>query len=443
MNKIKLKDVLKQYRETFFVKDDISYRQVTISQTGAVTYRGEKKGSKIGRKRQFKINLTDHPNTLIFIRQGVFKGGIGVIPPELDGCIATENMPMFEIHDIEPTYLINYIRSPLFKRDISKLVPMGTAQKAIHENKLLEIEIPLPKKQRQIEIDTKLFKLNKLNQIIETNLYSSNDLIQKLRQSILSDAVQGKLVPQNPNDEPASELLKKIEIEKNELIMKNKIKKNKQLKLTDEIEPPHKLPESWCWVRTGEVLILSEYGTSEKAFFSNNGIPVLGMGNIANGHLSFSNLKKLNETSKDLPKLLLKKNDLLFNRTNSYELVGKTGVYDKESGMFTFASYLIRLRFSRYILPKYANYYFMSSFFRKTQLEPEITQQTGQANFNGTKLKETLFPMPPISEQKLIVEKVDQLMKLCDELEEKVKENQKYSEQLMDAVLKEAFEVKE
>src|SRR3989344_362121 len=110
MSKIKLQNVLKQYKETHWVKPDVTYKQVTISQTGKVSFRGEKKGIKIGRKRQFKINLKEHPNTLIFIRQGVYKGGIGICPPEVDGCIVTENMPMFDIVQINPKFLDYYIK---------------------------------------------------------------------------------------------------------------------------------------------------------------------------------------------------------------------------------------------------------------------------------------------------------------------------------------------
>ena len=119
-------------------------------------------------------------------------------------------------------------------------------------------------------------------------------------------------------------------------------------------------------------------------------------------------------------------------------MVGKSGIFKGEDNKFTFASYLIRIRAK--ISPYYLNYYLQTEVFRKTQIEPEITQQTGQANFNGTKLKNTLFPLPPLSEQKRIVEKVDKLMAYCDELEKQVKESQTNSKQLMGAVLRETFE---
>ena len=210
--KVKLKEVLKQYRITHFVENEREYRQVTISQTGEVSYRCSKNGLSIGRKRQFIIDLKKHPQTLIFIRQGVFKGGIGICPKEVDGCIVTENMPMFDIVNINPNFLIYYLKTSMFKRDLDKLVPLGTAQKAIHERQLLEIDIPLPSKEEQREIVKKLddFFLNKTKLNVITDLNES--YISKLRQAVLQEAVQGKLVKQDPKDDPAPELLKKMAV---------------------------------------------------------------------------------------------------------------------------------------------------------------------------------------------------------------------------------------
>lgn len=153
LKKETLGDWLKQYRNIIRINDKLVYRQVTISQKGEVIFRGEKSGSQIGRKRQFSLDLKKHPKTLIFIRQGVQNGGIGIVPPELDDCVVTENMPMFEIReDINLTFLNYYIKSNLFKREVEKIVPKGTAQKAIHEEKLLKIPVYYVEGDDQVEI---------------------------------------------------------------------------------------------------------------------------------------------------------------------------------------------------------------------------------------------------------------------------------------------------
>ena len=142
------------------------------------------------------------------------------------------------------------------------------------------------------------------------------------------------------------------------------------------------------------------------------------MGNIQDGVVVWGNEKKIPATSEELPALFLKKFDLLYNRTNSAELVGKTGIYLGEDDCKTFASYLIRVQFSKISSsPRYVNLAMNAPIFRETQIVPLIKKQTGQANVNGTALKNMLIPMPPLPEQHRIRAKVDELMALCDQSE--------------------------
>lgn len=242
--------------------------------------------------------------------------------------------------------------------------------------------------------------------------------IARLRELILQLAVQGRLVEQDERDEPAALLLERIAAERKRLIREKKLKEAKPLPPVSPDETPFPLPSGWIWARLGELTQSSEYGTSQKASEINEGVPVLRMNNIVSGSITFNNLKYLPATIDDLPRLYLSHNDLLFNRTNSYELVGKTGIFKGEDGKVTFASYLIRLTlFLNHVDADFINLVMNSSYYRQTQIEPEITQQTNQANFNGTKLANTFLPLPPLKEQKRIVAKVDELMRLCDELE--------------------------
>ncbi|MFN8672168.1 MAG: restriction endonuclease subunit S [Candidatus Sericytochromatia bacterium] len=287
---------------------------------------------------------------------------------------------------------------------------------------------------------------NKYLQLINDNfdfLYDEPKNVKQLRETILQLAVQGKLVPQNPNDEPASELLKKIKAEKDKLIKEGKIKKEKPLEAIKEEDIPFDIPNNWEWIRLASISKVIEYGTSEKSSELNIGIPVLRMGNIFEGNIIYSNLKYVSLNIKDLPRLFLKKNDILFNRTNSYELVGKTAVYYDEDDKYTLASYIIRISILyELVSPKYLNSYTNSIIFRKTQIEPEIVQQCGQANFNGTKLSNVLIPLPPLEEQKRIVARVEQLMKYCDELEANIEKSNKDRQALMDSVLSSSLKSK-
>jgi type I restriction enzyme S subunit len=163
------------------------------------------------------------------------------------------------------------------------------------------------------------------------------------------------------------------------------------------------------------------------------------MGNITSeGEILYSNLKYVSSEISDLPKLYLQNGDLVFNRTNSYELVGKSAVFEN-SEPYTLASYLIRVRFLELIKSNYIASYINSKVCRETQLEPQIIQQNGQANFNGTKLSNILIPLPPLSEQIRIVQKLDELMQTCNDLEVSIKESQTQNEKLLQQVLREAL----
>lgn len=322
----------------------------------------------------------------------------------------------------------NFIKNELIQKTAT-----GSAKKAINKFNFAKYEIIFPDKKYQDKIVQRFCEFKNNFSRIEENLNYNTKLTTKLRQSILQDAIQGKLVPQDPTDEPASELLKKIKEEK--IQTKNRIKDS-----FDEIKALFHVPSSWIWCKFSNIIKHMEYGTSEKSSEINIGIPVLRMNNIQKGILDYSNLKYVSPDIKDLPKLYLQKYDILFNRTNSYELVGKTALFEGNNNEYTFASYLIRVcLFKNYINPKYVTYYLNSQLFRKLQIEPLIIQQCGQANYSGDKLKNVLIPIPPKEEQARIVEKVDELMKLCDKLESENNNAQKSSSELLQSLMQKYF----
>lgn len=264
------------------------------------------------------------------------------------------------------------------------------------------------------------------------------DQIKQFRQTILNLAVRGKLVPQDASDEPAAELLKRIAVERTELVKKKEIRREDPLDPIQSAEMPFDVAAGWVWSRIGEAVLFTQYGTSQKSNPSENGVPVLTMGNVQDGLVIWSNEKRIPETSEDLPALYLQKFDLLYNRTNSAELVGKTGIYLGDDGVRTFASYLIRLRPSLASSnPRFLNMAMNTPEFRETQIIPLIKKQTGQVN--GTALKSMLIPLPPLAEQHRIVAKVDALMALCDRLEASLTASAATRRRLLDALLAEAL----
>jgi type I restriction enzyme S subunit len=326
------------------------------------------------------------------------------------------------------------------KDEIVRNTKAGTSKEAIGLGSFGKYELPYFEIDRQIEIKRRFANSEETKENLTAELTHQLSLVKKLRQQILQDAVQGKLVPQDPTDEPAGELLRKIRAEKAILVAEKKLKKEKELPAIKPGEIPFEIPEGWVWCRLGEIASNIEYGTSEKAEMSSEHVAVLRMNNIQNGKIDFRKLKYVKSSIDDLPKLYLKNGDLLFNRTNSYELVGKCGVFHGKDDLMTFASYLIRVQFSRTELNDFISNYINSSFCRITQLEPQIIQQNGQANFNGSKLKNIICPLPPLSEQHRIVQKLNELMQTCNELEASIQQSVSLNEKLLQQVLREALQ---
>ncbi|WP_287743763.1 restriction endonuclease subunit S [Diaphorobacter sp.] len=264
------------------------------------------------------------------------------------------------------------------------------------------------------------------------------EAIDALEQTLLQLAVRGLLVPQDPTDEPASALLQKIRAEKDRLIATGQIKRDKPLPpITDE-EKPFELPVGWEWVRMGSLGESFDYGSSQKSVDDSAAVPILRMGNIQGGRVVMSNLKYLKDTQDELPYLVLREGDLLFNRTNSYELVGKTGLFEGYPREVTFASYLIRIRLMEtFVNPEYINAYMNTRDCRESEIEPDLTQQTGQANYNGTKLKNIRVPLPPLAEQSRIVTRVIALRRLCADLRQRLAERQSVQARLAEALVQE------
>ena len=252
---------------------------------------------------------------------------------------------------------------------------------------------------------------------------------KQLKNSILLWAIQGKLVPQDPNDEPASVLLDKIRQEKERLIKEKKIKRDKnasiiyrgednsyyekmlatgEVKCIDE-EVPFEVPKGWKWCRLRDVIYPPKYGTSSKSL-SNGDVPVLRMGNIQDGKVVYDKLVFSNNVE-DNRKYLLQDGDLLFNRTNSAELVGKTAIF-KGNRHVIYAGYLILLRPIK-TNSEYLNYIFSSPYVRSYCKEVK-TIGVQQCNINAEKVSQLLVPIAPFEEQMRIVDKIKEVLPSVD-----------------------------
>lgn len=247
----------------------------------------------------------------------------------------------------------------------------------------------------------------------ETNLGGARRALRTYRESVLTAAVSGQLVANDFDDPPAEELIASILSRRQARWAAAGLGRHK------EPEPPTALdidlPHGWASATVDQLAVGVQYGSSAKTSADLDGVPVVRMGNIVDGRLDLDDLKFLPNDHDEFPALLLADGDLLFNRTNSPELVGKTAIARTLPEECSFASYIIRVRFAAEMLPEFVSYFINSPFGRRW-VRDNVSQQVGQANVNGTKLRALTVPVPPTSVQENIVGEVTRLFAVGDDL---------------------------
>jgi type I restriction enzyme S subunit len=271
-------------------------------------------------------------------------------------------------------------------------------------------------------------------------IYTAPETITKLRQAILQLAVQGKLVTQDPKDEPASVLLAKIKAEKERLVKEKKIKKSEPLPLVSPAETPFELPNGWEWVRLDNLCEVITKGSSPKwqginYSDSQQGILFITSENVGSYNLRLEEPKyveaKFNEIE---PRSILRKNDILMNIVGAS--IGRTAVYNIDDiANINQAVCLIRLISpDTHVLIAYMLHFFNSPICIYFMFDKQV--DNARANLSMGNISKFAIPLPPLAEQHRIVTKVDQLVKLCDELEAKLIKSQTKSEKLVEAAVK-------
>ena len=333
-------------------------------------------------------------------------------------------------HQLKKDYLFYTLK--YYQPYLEKLGEGSTNQTELRPSTVAALFIPIPPVEEQERIVEKLLKVLPMVDFYgekEKILQAYNaDFPTQLKKSILQEAIQGKLVPQDPTDESASVLLERIRNEKEKLIKAGKIKRDKHESIIfrrdnshyeklDGIERcidheiPFEIPDNWAWTSVGEVCTNIQYGSSQKSSLFGK-IAVLRMGNLQNGRIVLDKLVYTSD-SKEIEKYPLEHNDLLFNRTNSKELVGKVAIYKSEIPAI-YAGYLVRLH-PILIDSDYLNYVMQSQYYW-IYCQNVRSDAIGQSNINAEKLKRFVFPLPPLQEQKRIVNQISCAMRKIERL---------------------------
>lgn len=381
---------------------------------------------------------------------------------------------------IESNFLLLYFKSPNFLTMGQKLMTGSAGHKRVPRSFFESNPIPLPPLAEQKRIVAKVDELmllcDQLEQQTEASieahatlvevllstltdsadadelaqnwarisehfdsLFTTEQSIEALKQTVLQLAVMGKLVPQNPDDEPASVLLEKIAEEKEQLIKEKKIKKEKSLQSIGDEEKLFELPRNWVWCRLGSLIPQFQNGASSRGDKDGRPIIVLRLADIKNWQISLTDTRTLPISTSSIERYLLETGDILVIRVNgSADIVGRfiTCKHDYDA---IYCDHFIRMRFPiRSFVPEYLSILGSSSIVRD-KIADLFISTAGQKTINQGHLSSILIPLPPLAEQQRIVAKVDELMAICDQLKEKLKQSQETQVQLTDALVDRAL----
>ncbi|UCZ55558.1 DUF559 domain-containing protein [Desulfurispirillum indicum] len=270
-------------------------------------------------------------------------------------------------------------------------------------------------------------------------LYTVKENVAELRKAILQLAVMGRLVPQDPNDPPASELLKEIEAEKERASHEGTKtrRKGKELPPIKPEEVPYQLPQSWEWVRFEEIVDIGSGITKGRKLEGRKliSIPYLRVANVQRSYLDLTEIKEIEIPVEEAEKYLLISGDLLITEGGDWDKVGRTCIWMEEIPLCGHQNHVFRarkvlLKQNEIWLEKYLNSTTARDYFAGAS-----KQTTNLASINKTQLRGCPIPLPPLPEQHRIVARIDQLMALCDTLDQQIDAaNQKQSE-LLDSVM--------
>jgi len=312
-------------------------------------------------------------------------------------------------------YLVKYLSSPSMNEWIDKnKVGGGTHTNKINLRDLYMVPIPLPplaEQHRIVErLDVLLPKVEKLEEEENKLATLQKSFPKKMKDSILQYAIQGKLTEQLESDGDARDLLKKIQTEKEQLAKEGKIKNEKPLPEITEDEIPFDIPENWCWVRLNECLDVRD-GTHDSPKYVAQGVPLVTSKNLVNGSIDFTSAKFI--STEDAKAINLRSNvddgDILFAMIGS---IGNPAIVSKDRE-FSIKNVALFKNIENLMNMHYV-YYFL-----KIEQEAMRKASSGgvQAFVSLNFLRKSLIPLPPLTEQQRIVERLNRLLPLCDALE--------------------------
>ena len=364
---------------------------------------------------------------------------------------------------IAPRYVLLFLKTPAFLMNGESVMTGSAGQKRMPRTYFESTPFPLPPLAEQSHIVTRVEELMHLCDALEAKgqleakqhaqlvstllgtltesetpeeladnwqriathfdlLLDRPEAVDALEQTILQLAVRGLLVPQDPQDEPASELLKRIRAEKDRLIAEGKVKRDKLLAEIATDDRPFEAPIGWQWVRLGDVVLISSGVTlgRKTAIPSPVSLPYVRVANVQRWHLNLSSMKEVVIDNTELERFKLASGDLLITEGGDWDKVGRTSIWRDELPTCLHQNHVFKARgTSTDWNPVWAEL-FLNSSIARNYFASSAKQTTNLASINMTQLKDCVFPVPPVSEQSRIVTRVTQLRRMCAELRQRL-----------------------
>lgn len=389
-----------------FVKPDNIYNDhIDYDTTLKLTNLGLEKGRSVQANSILMVCIGTIGKTFITDKLCAFNQQINSLTPYIEESYHTE-------------YLFRVFESSYFQTlawDSSSATTINILNKGRWNNLLL----PLPPLAEQNRIVTKIEEIFAVIDQIGTKKEEALSIIRSMRQTALQDAIMGVLVEQEDTDEPASVLYEKIQAKNEQLVKEQKLKKDKSFPEINAEEVPFEIPESWKWVKMGSLAKKVHYGYTASAT-ENGNVKMLRITDIQGGRVNWDSVPYCEIEENIIEQYKLNDNDIVIARTGG--TVGKSFKINKDTTTDSvFASYLIRIVLTE---SDSANYiaYFLNSPYYWEQIGINA-QGTGQPNVNATQLSNLILPLPPLAEQERIVEKLNEIMGICDQMESILNEN--------------------
>lgn len=402
----------------------------------------------VNRKKVFGHELTMknyqvlQSNQLMWCKVDTKNGAFGITSSETEGSLASSNMAVFDINisKVYPEFLQLFFQIPSFYEYINFLSTGSTNRKYLKPSEVLEqLTIPTMSLTEQEQFIERYKKIKHKEYILTNEFQTQSNLITKLRASILSDAVSGRLVSQDQTDESASVLLERIKAEKERLIKEGELKRDKLLVPITANEIPYELPVGWVWCRLDDIASVK----GGKRLPAGKTFSSIKTDHIYARVTDMQNGTILDNDIQYLPDNIYEQIKAYYIETTDVYLVivgstiGKTGLVPDVFHRANLTENAVKL--TPHLIDKNFLYLTLKSSNIQAQFFDK-TFQLGQPKLAINRIKSTLFPLPPLAEQDRIVAKIEQLMATCDALETEVAKSRAETDRLMQTILKEAFD---